>query len=74
MNLRFNEELTNIYNKLGLNEAKKPDFLDVNKNGDTKEPLADAIKDAKKVKRCSCGCIIGNPKKGCTCKKHHKKK
>lgn len=50
MNLRFNEELTNIYNKLGLNEAKKPDFLDINKNGNRKEPLAKAAKDVKKSK------------------------
>lgn len=50
MNLQFNEELTNIYNKLGLNEAKKPDFLDINKNGNRKEPFAKAAKDVKKSK------------------------
>lgn len=78
MNQRFNEELSNIYNKLALNEAKKakPDFLDVDKDGDRKEPFSKATKEAKgskNTKHCSCGCLVGKPKKSCTCKKCHKK-
>lgn len=43
--MRFNSRIN------GVNEAKKakPDFLDVNKNGDTKEPMKDAVKDKKKT-------------------------
>ena len=33
-----------------VNEAAKPDFLDVDKDGNKKEPFKKAVKDAKKVK------------------------
>ena len=71
MNYQFNAELANIYNKLRLNEAKKdkPDFLDVDKDGNRKESFKKATKDAKSKKHCSCGCVIGKPEKGCKCKK-----
>jgi hypothetical protein len=32
-----------------LDEASKPDFLDVDKDGDKKEPFKKAVKDAKKI-------------------------
>lgn len=78
MKYKFNEELNNIYSKLALNEAgkSKPDFLDINKNGNRKEPLKKAAKEAKSnstAKHCACGCIIGKPKKSCNCKKPCKK-
>lgn len=75
MNYQFNKELANIYSKFGLTEGKKPDFLDVDGDGDKKESFKQAAKqakDSKKEKRCTCGCIIGKPKKGCKCKKHCK--
>ena len=78
MNPQFNTELSNIYSKFGLTEAKKPkpDFLDVDKDGDRKEPFKKATKEAKggkTTKNCSCGCLAGKPKKNCTCKKCHPK-
>ena len=33
-----------------LEEAAKPDFLDLDKDGDKEEPMKDAAKDAKKDK------------------------
>ena len=72
MNYQFNKELANVYSKFGLTEGKKPDFLDIDKDGDTKEPFKQAAKQAKgkkKEKHCTCGCVIGKPKSGCKCKK-----
>ncbi len=55
------ENLANIYNKMLLNESqdsemleegkkgkgKKPDYLDVDKDGNKKEPMKKALKDMK---------------------------
>ena len=38
-----------------MTEAKKPDFLDLDKDGDKKEPMKDAAKDSKKKKVDECG-------------------
>ena len=53
MNYKFNNELINIYTTFGINESKqaKPDFLDIDKDGDRKESLTKAAKDSKKKKR-----------------------
>lgn len=53
MNYKFNTELANIYSKLNINEAKKnkPDFLDVDKDGNRKESFKKATKDAKTQKQ-----------------------
>jgi hypothetical protein len=34
----------------GIKEAKKPDFLDMDKDGDKKEPMSKAIKDKEEKK------------------------
>lgn len=75
MNYKFNKELANVYSRFGITEGKKPDFLDVDGDGNKKEPFKQATSQAKgkkDQKRCSCGCIIGKPKVGCNCKKHCK--
>ena len=43
-----------------VDEAAKPDFLDMDKDGDKKEPMKKAIKDAKKKKTDEGKVIIGN--------------
>jgi hypothetical protein len=35
----------------GIKEAKKPDFLDMDKDGDKTEPMSKAIKDKEKDKK-----------------------
>jgi len=46
-----NEINTKLMKKWGLlNEGAKPDFLDLDKDGDKKEPMKDAAKDAKDKK------------------------
>ena len=46
-----NEINTKLMKKWGLlNEAAKPDFLDLDKDGDKEEPMKDAAKDAKEKK------------------------
>jgi hypothetical protein len=44
----------------GMYEAKKPDFLDLDKDGNKKESMKDAAKDAKKQKVDECG-MPGSP-------------
>ena len=39
------------YNRFNLNEGSKPDFLDMDKDGDKKESFKKAVKDKK-----DCGC------------------
>lgn len=52
--LTFNKEklpmvkLADIMADYGLTEASKPDFLDMDKDGDKKEPMKKAVKDAEK--------------------------
>jgi hypothetical protein len=41
------EELRRIREMAGIRESKKPDFLDLDKDGDKKEPMAKAAKDKK---------------------------
>ena len=43
-----------------VDEAAKPDFLDMDKDGDKKEPMKKAIKDKKKKKTDEGKSIIGN--------------
>ena len=43
-----------------VQEGSKPDFLDVDKDGDKKEPMKKAIKDKKKKKTDEGKSIIGN--------------
>ena len=38
-----------------MTEAKKPDFLDMDKDGDKKEPMKKALKDKEKVDECGPG-------------------
>jgi len=49
--LTFNDLLTALVaytNKYGITEGKKPDFLDMDKDGDKKEPMKKAVKDKEK--------------------------
>ena len=61
------EQLAEVYESILLSESSKPDYMDVDKDGNKKEPMKKAIKDAT----CECGCNPMSPKKGCTCKKKH---
>ena len=45
------EELTRIREIAGLKEAAKPDFLDMDKDGDKKEPMKKAVKDKDEEKK-----------------------
>ena len=47
------------YNRFNLTEGSKPDFLDMDKDGDKKESFKKAVKDKK-----DCGCKKG---KDCDC-------
>ena len=44
----FEEMLSRMRDIAGIKEAKKPDFLDIDKDGDKKEPMAKAAKDKEK--------------------------
>jgi hypothetical protein len=67
MRKTIQEQLAEIYESMQLKE-NKPDYLDVDKDGDKKEPMKKALETAK----CSdCGCNPKSPKKECTCKKHN---
>lgn len=74
MRKNLQEQLEEAYETILLNEKKKsakPDYMDADKDGNKKEPMKKALKDAK----CSsCGCNPKSPKKGCTCKKHKHEK
>ena len=39
----------------GMTEGKKPDFLDMDKDGDKEEPMKKALKDKEKVDECGPG-------------------
>jgi len=45
------EELTRIREIAGLKEAAKPDFLDMDKDGDKEEPMKKAVKDKEEEKK-----------------------
>jgi hypothetical protein len=47
MNYKFNKELANVYSRFGITEGKKPDFLDVDGDGNKKEPFKQATSQAK---------------------------
>ena len=44
------DELRRIREMAGIKEAKKPDFLDVDKDGDKKEAFKKAVKDKEEKK------------------------
>ena len=44
------DKLTHLSGKQTLNESAKPDFLDIDKDGDKKEPMKKAVADKKKQK------------------------
>jgi hypothetical protein len=44
----FEQMLTRMRDIAGIKEGKKPDFLDMDKDGDKKEPMAKAVKDKEK--------------------------
>jgi hypothetical protein len=44
----FEQTLNRMRDIAGIKEAKKPDFLDIDKDGDKKEPMAKAAKDKEK--------------------------
>ena len=44
----LNKKLAEVASKEQLTEGKKPDFLDVDKDGDKKEPMKKALKDKEK--------------------------
>jgi hypothetical protein len=44
----FEQMLSRMRDIAGIKEAKKPDFLDMDKDGDKKEPMAKAVKDKEK--------------------------
>jgi hypothetical protein len=58
------ENLGEGWGKKKVKEGGKPDFLDIDKDGDKKEPMKKAAKDAKKIKESSCGCCGNTP---CDC-------
>ena len=75
------EEIAEIViDQLGITEAAKPDYLDLDKDGNKKEPMKQAAKDAKKKKTeetavteaydmvCKdCGCHMHKPDPNCDC-------
>ena len=75
------EEIAEIViDQLGITEAAKPDYLDLDKDGDKEEPMKQAAKDAKKKKTeetavteahgmvCKdCGCHMHRPDPNCDC-------
>lgn len=66
------EHLGEGWGKKKVKEGGKPDFLDIDKDGDKKEPMKKAAKDAKKIKESSCGCCGNTPcdcGPNCDCKK-----
>jgi hypothetical protein len=60
------EQLAEAYESMYLKEGSKPDYLDVDKDGNKKEPMKDALKHAK----CSKCKTTGKP---CSCKDSHDK-
>ena len=48
----------------------KPDFLDLDKDGDTDEPMAQAYKDSKKAAKCP-HCDGDAPRSKCICGGKH---
>jgi hypothetical protein len=44
----FEQTLNRMRDIAGIKEAKKPDFLDIDKDGDKKEPMAKAVADKEK--------------------------
>lgn len=61
-NAKRSKGIANANKRIG--EAAKPDFLDIDKDGDKKEPMKKAANDAKKIKESSCGCCGNTP---CDC-------
>jgi hypothetical protein len=51
MQTRLDIILETVSQILEGKKGKKPDFLDFDKDGNRKEPMTDAIEDAKKKKR-----------------------
>jgi hypothetical protein len=47
----FEQTLGRMREIAGIKEAKKPDFLDMDKDGDKEEPMKKAIKDKEKEKK-----------------------
>jgi hypothetical protein len=45
-NIEMNEELSELMALAGMHEAAKPDYLDLDDDGNKKEPMKDAAKDA----------------------------
>jgi hypothetical protein len=46
----FLESIQRMRAIAGIQEAKKPDFLDMDKDGDKKEPMSKAVKDKEEKK------------------------
>ena len=44
----FEQTLNRMRDIAGIKEAKKPDFLDIDKDGDKKEPMKKAVADKEK--------------------------
>ena len=73
MSIKDTEAMSDLYTLITEATKSKPDYLDVDGDGDTKEPMKKALKDKEKTGKCSdCGCTIGKPKPGCKCKKDDK--
>ena len=47
---RLAEIIKEEYESIMAQEAKKPDFLDLDKDGNKKEPMTEALEDAKRKK------------------------
>lgn len=65
------EHLGETYGKKKMKEGEKPDFLDIDKDGDKKETMKKASKDAKKIAESACKCCGNTPcgcKSDCDCK------
>jgi hypothetical protein len=44
------ESIQRMREMAGIKEAKKPDFLDMDKDGDKEEPMSKAVKDKEEKK------------------------
>ena len=63
--------VTETYDAKGVEEASKPDFLDLDKDGNKKELMKKAAEDAKEVNKEEDICdSCGKPKDECECERH----
>jgi hypothetical protein len=47
---QYEDSIQRMREMAGIKEAKKPDFLDMDKDGDKEEPMSKAVKDKEEKK------------------------